>query len=113
MSMYTPEIKEELSEEAKMLVEDGGKVYRVGIPKNSSEYHIIKYSSDDNTFTCDDIIYELGVIDFFEKVYLLLDCGKYVNVSGALQLDDNNIMIDTYEKNSIIIDKVNKRIFAD
>lgn len=35
MSMYIPEIKEEVSENAKMLVEDGGKIVRTGMPKGS------------------------------------------------------------------------------
>lgn len=34
MSIYIPEIKEEISENAKMLVEDGGKIVRTMIPKN-------------------------------------------------------------------------------
>lgn len=34
MSMYIPQIKEEISENAKMLIiEDDGKVYRAEIPK--------------------------------------------------------------------------------
>lgn len=37
MSMYIPEIKEEVSENAKMLVEDGGKIVRTGMPKGGSD----------------------------------------------------------------------------
>lgn len=38
MSMYIPEIKEEVSENAKMLVmEEDGKIVRTGMPKGNSE----------------------------------------------------------------------------
>lgn len=36
MSMYIPEIKKEVSESAKMLVEDGGKIVRTGMPSGGS-----------------------------------------------------------------------------
>lgn len=82
MSMYIPEIKEEVSENAKMLVEDGGKVYRTGMPKN--DFYYITYTNTDDGFVLtsyDDEICDLNTEELL------------CNVITRLETSDNSYLL--------------------
>lgn len=71
MSMYTPGIKEELSEEAKMLVEDGGKVFRTAIPKseNVPKNYVFYTAGPDSTVCKDDLYNEKLTHEEMTRIY--------------------------------------------
>lgn len=108
MSMYIPEIKEEVSENAKMLVEDGGKIVRTGMP--SVEHYFIRYVAD--KFVGDDKIFELEPVEFMDKV--IYDDGQicYRILRVSYGYDETHYIVDTGAA-SLIINKVDKTITVD
>lgn len=66
MSMYVPEIKEEVSENAKMLVvEEDGKVYRTEMPKGNKPVFIYL---GDSGYTADEELFNLSPLELCDVI---------------------------------------------
>ncbi len=84
MSMYIPEIKEEVSENAKMLVEDGGKVVRIPMPAPKTQ-NILELFFDDGTFAINGKKYDVQ-FDFDSGIWRNLG-DIYDEIKPLITLD--------------------------
>lgn len=108
MSLYIPEIKEEVSENAKVLVEDGGKIVRTSAKLGKAENVYFYSAYGKSIYTDPELTIKLtadGLLEtcLNEKVVLVYtDTGsnKHYIPFGSFWDNDVNIYIDFYGRNS-------------
>lgn len=103
MSMYVPEIKEEVSENAHILVEDGGKVYRTGMSSGGVSktvyytaygyYDLFKNEELDDKVTAAEL--EEAVDNSIVDLKYLRDGGRYQRYSLS-DFEDSGSMVSVH-----------------